>query len=93
MTISPLAGLPSPFTGQPQWQTFRPETGYEFRFDTNNNAKPDVVFITFEGDKSPQTWMLTYIDEEDAHDHHSTGCELGRGIVNQITSVAEVGRI
>lgn len=94
MTISPLAGLPSPFTGQPQWETFRPETAYEFRFDTNGDAKSDVIFrFIFQRDVSPQTWTLTYLSGEEAHDPHVTGSELGHGTVNEITTVANLGRI
>jgi hypothetical protein len=94
MTLSPLAGLPSPFTGQPQWDTFRPETAYEFRFDTNGDAKSDAIsrFI-FQGDVSPQTWTLTYLRGEAARDPHATGEELGQGTVNEIATVVDLGRI
>jgi Domain of unknown function (DUF4331) len=94
MTISPLAGLPSPFTGQPQWDTFRPETAYEFRFDTDGDAKSDVVFrFVFQGDANPQSWSLTYLSSEAAWDHHATGEALGQGIVNDVVTIANLGRI
>lgn len=94
MTISPLAGLPSPFTGQLQWDVFRPDTGYEFRFDTNGDAKSDVAFrFIFQGEKAPQSWALSYISGEAAGDRHSTGRELGQGIVNETITLNEVGRI
>lgn len=94
MTISPLAGLPSPFTGQPQWDTFRPETAYEFRFDTDGDAKSDLVFrFIFQGESNPQTWRLTYLSGEEARDPHVTGRELGQGTVNEIATVANLGRI
>lgn len=94
MTISPLAGLLSPFTGQPQWDTFRPDTAYEFRFDTNGDAKSDVVFrFIFQGDVSPQTWKLTYLSGEEARDPLAAGRELGHGTVNEITPIANLGRI
>ncbi|MCC3441718.1 MAG: DUF4331 family protein [Microcoleus sp. PH2017_03_ELD_O_A] len=94
MTISPLAGLPSPFTGQPQWDTFRPETAYEFRFDTDGDAKSDVVFrFVFQGDANPQSWSLTYLSGEAARDHHATGQELGQGTVNEVAPIANLGRI
>ncbi|MBI4780678.1 MAG: DUF4331 family protein [Oscillatoriophycideae cyanobacterium NC_groundwater_1537_Pr4_S-0.65um_50_18] len=94
MTISPLAGLLSPFTGQPQWNTFRPDTAYEFRFDTNGDAKSDVVFrFIFQGDATPQTWTLTYLSGEEARDHFATGRELGYGTVNEITTVTHLGQI
>ncbi|MBM0745191.1 DUF4331 family protein (plasmid) [Phormidium sp. CLA17] len=94
MTLSPLAGLPSPFTGQPQWDTFRPETACEFRFDTNGDAKADAIFrFIFQGDVAPQAWMLTYLSGEAAHDPRATGEALGLGTMNEIATVANVGRI
>lgn len=59
MNISPLAGVPSPFIGTLQATTFRPETGYEFRFDTNGGAKPDVIFrFLSQGETTSQRWTL-----------------------------------
>lgn len=94
MDISPLAGVPSPFTGTLQASTFRPETAYEFRFDTNGDAKPDVIFrFLFQGETSPQHWTLHYLSGTDAQDHHATGQELGSGVVEETTSIANLGRV
>jgi len=94
MTISPLAGLPSPFTGQPQWDTFRPNTAYEFRFDTNGDAKSDVIFrFIFQGDTNPQSWTLTYLSGDIVQDPHATGEELGQGTVDETVAIANVGRV
>jgi hypothetical protein len=93
MTISPLAGLPSPFTGQPQWDSFRPDTAYEFRFDTNGDAKSDVIFRFIFRDADPQTWTLTYLSGEAARDPQATGEQLGQGTANEVTTIATIGRI
>lgn len=94
MNVSPLAGLPSPFTGEKQWDTFRPETGYEFRFDTDGDAKSDVIFrFVFHGENAPQSWTLSYINGADAHEHYAVGREIGGGIVEQITVVPNLGRV
>ncbi|MBD2775090.1 DUF4331 family protein [Iningainema tapete] len=94
MNISPLAGLPSPFTQTVQWTTFRPETAYEFRFDTNGDAKADVIFrFLFQDEESPQTWTLQYISGNDAQDRHATGRELGTGVADEITCIPGVGSV
>ena len=94
MNISPLAGVPSPFTGKPQATTFRPETAYEFRFDTNGDAKADVIFrFLFQGEVTPQTWTLHYISGDTAQDPHAIGQELASGVVDDIASIASLGRV
>lgn len=94
MNISPLAGVSSPFTGQLQSTTFRPETAYEFRFDTDGDAKPDVIFrFLFQGETAPQTWTLYYISGNDAQDHYAIGQELGGGVVEETVAIAKVGRV
>lgn len=52
VALSPLAGLPSPYHGREQWRTFRPQTAYDLRFDTNGDVLADVlVRVLFEGDE------------------------------------------
>jgi hypothetical protein len=88
LNASPLAGLPSPFTGEKQWDSFRPETGYELRFDTNGDAKADVVLrFIFRGEQTPQKWTLHYLKGEDARDHYANGTEIGSGTANEITTL------
>lgn len=88
MNVSPLAGLPSPFTGDKQWDRFRAETGYELRFDTNSDAKAEVVLrFLFQGEESPQKWNLRYLKDDMARDHYATGNEIGGGSVNEITTL------
>jgi hypothetical protein len=91
LNASPLAGLPSPFTGDQQWDSFRPETAYECRFDTNGDAKSDVVLrFIFHGEESPQKWTLHYLKGEEAQDRHANGKELGSGIINEITKLGDI---
>ena len=85
MNASPLADLPSPFTGDKQWDSFRPETAYELRFDTNADAKSDVVLrFVFHGEGTAQKWTLHYLKGDEAHDHPANGSEIGGGIVSEI---------
>ncbi|MBD3883010.1 DUF4331 family protein [Phormidium tenue FACHB-886] len=94
MNISPLAGVPSPFTGKLQATTFRPETAYEFRFDTNGDAKADVIFrFLFQGETAPQNWTLHIISGDEAQDAHATGRELGSGVMEEMIPVPDVGRV
>lgn len=94
MNISPLAGLPSPFTGEVQWDTFRPSAGYEFRFDTDGDAKSDVIYrFVFEGESAPQSWKLFYIEGAAAHDHYAAGNEIGNGRGGEPVEIENTGRI
>jgi Domain of unknown function (DUF4331) len=94
MNVSPLVGLPSPFTGENQWDTFRPATAYEFRFDTDGDAKGDVIFsFVFNGENAPQNWTLFYLNGEESHDHYANGRELGNGQVEQMIKISDLGRV
>ena len=94
VAVSPLAGLPSPYHGRTQWQTFRPDTGYELRFDTDGDLRPDVVFrLLFRGEEAPQRWTLTMLDGPDAVSPVAAGREVGRGQVESTVELPSGGRI
>ncbi len=94
MAVSPLAGLPSPFTGTPQWRTFRPGCAYDFRFDTDNDARVDSILrLVFEGDDAPQSWQAHWLDDDEARDHHGNGQPVGRGAVGETSLLPGIGRI
>lgn len=62
MCVSPLAGLPSPYHGEPQWRTFRPGCAYELRFDIDGDLVTDVAYRFVFGDEgAPQQWTLTRV--------------------------------
>ncbi len=62
VAVSPLAGLPSPYHGAPQWRTFRPDTAYDLRFDTDGDVVADVVLrVVFTADE-PQRYSVTIGD-------------------------------
>ncbi|MBC7831698.1 MAG: DUF4331 family protein [Hyphomicrobium sp.] len=94
MAVSPLAGLPSPFTGTPQWRTFRPGCSYDFRFDNDGDARVDrILRLVFAGDDLPQTWEAHWLEGDDDRDHHGTGQPLGRGMVGETVSLPGLGRL
>jgi hypothetical protein len=94
MAVSPLAGLPSPFTGQPQWRTFRPGCAYDFRLDTDGDHRVDrIVRFVFEGEVAPQAWTLSVLEGEEARDHHGRGQVVGRGEVGRTTVIEGLGRV
>ncbi|MES1173523.1 MAG: DUF4331 family protein [Myxococcales bacterium] len=82
MCMSPLAGLPSPYHGQPQWRTFRPTAAYELRFDTDGDMIADrVLRLVFQGEEAPQTLSVHWLEGEDAQAEGATGKVLGTGSV------------
>ncbi len=94
MAVSPLAGLPSPFTGTPQWRTFRPDCAYDFRFDTDGDARVDSILrLVFKGAEAPQTWQAFWLEGEEARDHHGIGSTLGHGKVGDTVTLHGLGRI
>ena len=94
MCVSPLAGLPSPFTGSLQWRTFRPGCAYDFRFDTDGDVRANCVLrLVFEGEQSPQRWQAFWLEGDAAHDHHATGQLLGEGVAGTTTALAGLGRV
>lgn len=94
MAVSPLAGLPSPFTAQLQWRTFRPGCAYDFRFDTDGDVRVDrIVRFVFDGETAPQAWTLSLLDGDEARDHHGGGRVVGRGTVGKTVAVEGVGRV
>jgi len=94
MCVSPLAGLPSPFTGTAQARTFRPSCAYDFRFDTDDDARVDrIARFVFDGDSAPQAWTLSVLDGDEARDHHGIGRMIGRGVSGQQTEVAGFGKV
>lgn len=94
MAVSPLAGLPSPFTGALQWQTFRPGCGYDFRFDNDGDARADrVLLLVFDGAAAPQRWQAFWLEGDEARDHHANGRWLGDGLSGQTSSIPGLGRI
>jgi hypothetical protein len=94
MCVSPLAGLPSPFTGTPQWRTFRPGCAYDFRFDTDGDLRVDrIVRFVFEGETAPQQWTLSILEGDEARDHHGKGRVIGQGKVGQAVDVAGFGKV
>jgi Domain of unknown function (DUF4331) len=94
MCVSPLAGLTSPFTGTAQWRTFRPGCAYDFRFDTDGDARVDrIARFVFEGDVAPQAWTLSVLEGEAARDHHGTGQVIGRGTVGEAAHIDGFGKV
>jgi len=81
MCVSPLAGLPSPFTGQPQARSFRPGCAYDFRFDTDGDMRVDRILRMVFGaeDDSPQRWEAFWLAGDEARDHHGSGVSIGVG--------------
>lgn len=93
MCVSPLAGLPSPFTGTPQARTFRPGCAYDFRFDTDGDLRVDCILrFIFDGDDAPQTWRAFWIEGDEARDHHGKGSLIGSGVGEQTVALPNVGR-
>ena len=94
MCVSPLAGLTSPFTGTPQWRTFRPGCAYDFRFDTDGDARVDrIARFVFEGEEAPQSWSLSVLEGAEAQDHHGIGRVAGRGKVGEVAHVPGFGKV
>ena len=94
MAVSPLAGLPSPFTGTPQWRTFRPGCAYDFRFDLDGDVRVDrILRLVFEGEAAPQRWQAFWLAEDEARDHHGTGRLLGSGQVGDTVALPGIGRV
>lgn len=94
MCVSPLAGLPSPYHGATQWETFRPETAYELRFDTDRDLRVDVVFrFVFDGDSRPQRWELRHLTGDEAQNREADGRLLGAGQTDETTELAGGGRV
>ncbi len=94
MCVSPLAGLPSPFTGNIQSRTFRPGCAYDFRFDVDGDLKVDrIVRFVFDGEVSPQTWRAFWVEDDDARDHHGQGTIMGSGTCEKTTDVPDLGRV
>jgi len=93
MCVSPLAGLPSPYHGRPQWRTFRPTSAYEMRFDTDGDLAADVVLrVVFEGDEAPQRFDVFLLEGAEARDESARGRKIGGGIVGT-TAELDTGRI
>ena len=94
MCVSPLAGLTSPFTGQPQWRTFRPGCAYDFRLDADGDARVDrIVRLVFSGETAPQAWTLSVLEDDEARDHHGRGHVIGSGRVGETVHIAGFGRV
>lgn len=94
MCVSPLAGLPSPYHGATQWETFRPDTAYELRFDTDGDVRVDAVLrLVFHGDARPQRWELRHLAGDDARDRRAEGRILGEGQTEATTPLEGGGRV
>lgn len=94
MCVSPLAGLPSPFTGQPQARTFRPGCAYDFRFDTDADLRVDrILRLTFMGDSAPQKYAVHWLEGAEAQDHHGRGRRIAEGIVGDNVPIPGFGRL
>lgn len=96
MCVSPLAGLPSPYHGKPQWQTFRPTSAYELRFDTDGDLVPDKVLrFVFSGEDSPQSFVAYWLEGADLGDERARGTPVAEGRVESTVplSVPGVGRV
>lgn len=88
MCVSPLAGLPSPYHGQPQWRTFRPTAAYELRFDTDGDLRADKILrLVFDGETSPQSFRAYWLEGSAAHDEAAPGTLIGTGHVEQTTAL------
>jgi Domain of unknown function (DUF4331) len=94
LCVSPLAGLPSPFHGRPQWRTFRPTAAYEFRFDTDGDGRADrVLRFVFEGDEGPQRFTAFWLEGPEASDEHAVGERVGEGVAEATSPLAAGGRV
>lgn len=88
MCVSPLAGLPSPYHGQPQWRTFRPTAAYEMRFDTDGDVVADATLrFVFEGESAPQPFSAYWLEGAEARDEAAVGTKLATGGVGVTTVV------
>ncbi|MBC8069647.1 MAG: DUF4331 family protein [Deltaproteobacteria bacterium] len=89
MCVSPLAGLPSPYHGKPQWQTFRPTSAYELRFDTDGDLVADKVLrFVFDGDAAPQQFVAYWLEAADLRDEHARGTQVAQGQVESTVPLA-----
>lgn len=89
MCVSPLAGLPSPYHGNPQWRTFRPTSAYELRFDTDGDLVADKVLrLVFEDDEGPQRFGAFWIEGEAAPEHVGAGRKVAEGVVEMTTTLS-----
>lgn len=94
MCVSPLAGLPSPYHGKPQWRTFRPTAAYELRFDTDGDLAADKLLrVVFAGDDAPQTLEVYWLEGQDAKTEGARGTRLASGRVEQTTALSNGGGI
>lgn len=94
MAVSPLAGLPSPFNGEPQWRTFRPDCAYDFRFDTDGDMQVDSIMrLVFRGQSEPQQWEAYWITGAAARDHHANGVLIGNGGIGHTSSLQNDMRV
>lgn len=92
MCVSPLAGLPSPYHGATQWQTFRPTSAYELRFDTDGDLVADKVLrFVFAGEHAPQRFVAYWLAGAEVHDEHARGTKVGEGVVESTVALALPG--
>jgi Domain of unknown function (DUF4331) len=88
MCLSPLAGLPSPYHGKPQWRTFRPTSAYELRFDTDGDLVADKVLrLVFDGDEAPQRFEAYWLEGAQARDESAMGIRVATGGVETTVSL------
>lgn len=95
MCVSPLAGLPSPFTGTLQSTTFRPGCAYDMRFDLDGDMRVDRIlrFVFASDEADAQGWEAFWLEGEEARDHYGTGRSLGSGVMEATTPLPGLGRV
>jgi Domain of unknown function (DUF4331) len=95
VAVSPLAGLPSPYHDGLQWRTFRPETAYDLRFDTNGDLLADrVLRLLFAGDTiGEQAFTLALVEGDGSRTPPGGGHVLAEGVVEAPTVLRGGGRI
>lgn len=94
VALSPLAGIPSPYHGRPQWRTFRPDTAYDLRFDTDGDLVADVVLrVVVTGEDLGSQQLTLALVEGDPTDAGRPGRQLAAGPVGETLALDGGGRI
>lgn len=95
VALSPLAGLPSPYHGRPQWRTFRPGTAYDLRFDTDGDLRADVVLrLLVSGEVlGTQQATLTLLEGDAVSAPPGSGRALAAGAVGDTCALEGGGRL
>lgn len=89
MTLSPFAGEASP-------AIFRPETAYQFKIDTDDDAVENLIYrLVFDelNDEGSQTFRVYRLEAAEAQDHSATGWEIAAGSTENSVRLDTGGRV